>query len=282
LKKTLIPYQYHEEAFLIRKIRKNFDALSIDEHPHRHGFYEFLYIESGTGKHEVDGITYDLEEHTFYIISKGQVHHFLFAKNVEGYLIIFQDNILPSVLSSNEGYYHNLLHRLSQQNVLFVELAARSLIDSLLLTMLQEYEGQSSNILDLSLIQHLLYPLLILLHRSAVTEIIKQDYQQEQYVQYINVLEQAYKQQHYLDFYAKELGLTKRRLSTICKEKTGKSAKKILNERILTEAKRFLKYTSLPLKEIADLLGFKTVAYFCRFFKKGVGETPSGYKELQI
>ncbi len=273
-----IPYQYNEQVFLIRKIRKNFDAASIDEQPHRHGFYEFLYIRSGTGKHEVDGITYALEANTIYLVSKGQVHQFLFAKEIDGYLIRFQDSILPSVLSQKEGYYYNILNQISKHHDLFVKEADRPMIDLLIERMLQEYELQALKILDLSLIQHLLYPLLILMHRYSNSQIEAQDFQQNQYVLFVNLLEKHYKQFHQLDYYAKELGLTKRQLSNVCQEKTGKTAKQLLNERIFTEAKRFLKYTTLSLKEISDRLGFKNVAYFCRRFKKGVGKTPSTYR----
>lgn len=275
-----IPYQYNEQVFLIRKIRKNFDAASIDEQPHRHGFYEFLYIQSGTGKHEVDGITYDLEAHTFYLISKGQVHQFLFAKEIEGYLIRFQDSILPTVLSEKEGYYYNILHQINQHQSLYVTAEDRQLVNMLVERMLKEYKMQSSKVIDLSLIQHLLYPLLILMHRYSNSQIESLDFQQNQYVQFTNLLEKQYKHFHQLDFYAKEMGLTKRQLSNICQDKTGKTAKQLLNERLLTEAKRLLKYTSLSLKEITDRLGFKHVAYFCRRFKNGVGKTPSEYKEF--
>jgi len=277
-KKQFIPYQYNEKVFLIRKIRKNFDAISIDEQPHRHGFYEFLYIRSGTGKHEVDGITYELKANTFYIISKGQVHQFLFAKEIDGYLIRFQDSILPTVLSEKEGYYYNILYQISQHHDLYVREMDRPLVNVLVGRMLKEYEMQTAKVLDLSLIQHLLYPLLILMHRYSTIQVENQDFQQNQYVQFVNLLEIHYKQFHLLDFYAKQIGLTKRQLSIICQEKTGKTAKQLLNERILTEAKRLLKYTTLSLKEISDKLGFKNLAYFCRRFKKGIGKTPTGYK----
>ncbi len=276
--KQAIPYQYNEQAFSIRKIRKNFDAASIDEHPHRHSFYEFLYIQNGEGKHEIDGITYNLSANTFHIISKGQVHQFLFAKEIEGYLIRFKDNILPAVLSAKEGYYYTILHQISQHQDLTVEASDNAFVQVLLERMLAEYKIQSTKVIDLSLIQHLLYPLLILMHRYSNAQIETQDYQQNQYIQFINLLEAHYKHQHSLDYYAPKVGVTKRHLSIICQEKTGKTAKQLVNERILTEAKRLLTYTTLSLKEISDRLGFKNLAYFCRRFKKGVGKTPTEYK----
>lgn len=197
-----------------------------------------MYIQSGEGQHEIDGVTYELKANTFHIISKGQVHQFLFAKEVEGYLIRFQDNILPAVLSTKEGYYYTILHQISQHHDLTIEETDKALVHLLLSRMLTEYEGQSSSILDLSLIQHLLYPLLILMYRYSDAQIETQSYQQNQYIQFVNLLEENYKHQHTLDFYAPQMGVTKRQLSNICQEKTGKTAKQLVNDRILTESKR--------------------------------------------
>ena len=277
-----IPYQSNEKAFLIRKLRANFDATSIDEHPHRHEFTEFLYIKGGTGKHEIDGVAYDLIPHTFYVISKGQVHHFLYAKNLVGFLIRFNDSILPAVQSSSEGFYYNLLFSLRKHNDLRIPSEKRNLVEVLLSNMLADYEGQTTKVLDLSLIQHLLYPLIILLNRCTLTKIERQDYSQDRYAEFINLLEQAFKQQRDLGFYAQTMGMSTRKLTEICQLKSDKTAKKIINERLITEAKRLLKYTTLPLKEIVDQLGYKDMGYFCRYFKKVTGVTPSEYRKTRI
>lgn len=274
-----IPYQINESSFSIRKIRANFDASSINEHPHRHEFIEFMYIKSGNGKHEIDGVEYDLKVNCIYIISKGQVHNFLYAKNIEGVLIRFHDSILPSVQSSSEGFYYNLIYSLQNKNQLMVASRDVDLIEIILDSMLKEYERQSSKILDLSLIQHLLYPLIILMNRYAATTIDAQDPQQDLYSQFINLLEQHYKQHHDLGFYGREMGVSARKLTQVCQLKTDKTAKKIINERLITEAKRLLKYTSLPLKEIVAHLGYKDIGYFCRYFKKATGKTPTGFKK---
>lgn len=195
-----IPYQVNEKAFYIRKLRTDFDASSINEHPHRHEFTELLYIEDGIGKHEIDGVAYDLIPHTMYVISKGQVHHFLYAKNLEGILIRFNDSILPAVQSSNEGFYYNLLFNLRQHNDVSIPSDKRQLVDVLLINMLAEYENQHTKIIDLSLLQHLLYPLIILLNRSTLAKVELQDYTQDLYTEFINLLEQSFKQERNLDF----------------------------------------------------------------------------------
>ena len=224
-------------------------------------------------------MTFHLKEHTFHIISKGQVHQFLFAKNIDGYLIRFQDSILPTIQSEKEGYYYTILHEITQHQDFPIASANRPLVNILLKSMLAEYLRQGKARIDLSLIQHLLYPLMILMHRSLTTQLEVQNFHQNQYIRFTNLLEEQFKNQHGLTYYAQQIGVTKRQLSIICQEKSGKTAKQLLSERIITEAKRILTYTTLSLKEISDQLGYKNVAYFCRRFKKGTGKTPSEYRE---
>ncbi len=276
--KSHIPYQTNERSFIIRKIRANFDAVSIGEQPHRHEFTEFLYIKSGDGKHEIDGKEYNLSGDTFYIISKGQVHNFLYANDLEGMLIRFNDSILPAVQSSKEGFYYNLIFTLRTVNELPIKKADIQLIELLLSRMLNEYQSQSAKVIDLSLIQHLFYPIIILLNQYVSAKLDAQDYQQDQFTQFINLLEKSFKQHHDIGFYADEMGLSARKLTEICQLKSGKTAKKIINERVLTGAKRLMKYTTLPLKEIAHSLGYKDLGYFCRCFKKATGLTPTAFK----
>ena len=46
----------------------------------------------------------------------------------------------------------------------------------------------------------------------------------------------------------------------------------------LTVAKKFLEFTSLPIKEIASRCGFKTVQHFCRKFEESVGKNPGNFR----
>jgi len=53
----------------------------------------------------------------------------------------------------------------------------------------------------------------------------------------------------------------------------------IIQERIITEAKRLFYYTDKSVKEIADELGFEEVAHFSKFFKNCTNQTPSDIKK---
>lgn len=51
------------------------------------------------------------------------------------------------------------------------------------------------------------------------------------------------------------------------------------NQKRLAEAKHLLKYSHLPITEIAYMVGFKSSQYFSRVFKKEFAETPIEYRK---
>jgi len=65
--------------------------------------------------------------------------------------------------------------------------------------------------------------------------------------------------------YAEKLHISTSKLNRICKSLLNDSPKAIAHQRLITEAKRRLIYTTQTIDEIALHLGFKDSAYFCRF-----------------
>ncbi len=72
-----------------------------------------------------------------------------------------------------------------------------------------------------------------------------------------------------------ELGITPVHLNRICNLATGKSAGQLMDEHLLDEAKKYLKYTSYSVSQVAYLLKFEYPNYFARFFKKHTSISPS-------
>ncbi len=75
-------------------------------------------------------------------------------------------------------------------------------------------------------------------------------------------------------FYASELGLTPKYLSTAIKRTTGRPILDWIHEAILIDAKMLLRTTDLTVQQIADLLNFSSSSAFVQFIKKSTGTTP--------
>ena len=66
--------------------------------------------------------------------------------------------------------------------------------------------------------------------------------------------------------------------STVIKVKTGQTAHRWIQKKVLTEAQALLAHTPTPIKEIAYQLGFSEPTHFSKFFKKHTQRTPNQYR----
>ena len=77
---------------------------------------------------------------------------------------------------------------------------------------------------------------------------------------------------------AHELSITPVHLNRICRGVAQKSASQLVQEQVISEACKYLAYTSYSVSEIAYLLHFDYPNYFARFFRKQTGLSPSDYR----
>ena len=64
----------------------------------------------------------------------------------------------------------------------------------------------------------------------------------------------------------------------LVKTETGRSAKDIINGRILAKAKELLSDETLTVTQVAQRLGFEYPQHFVRFFKSSTGKTPTQWR----
>lgn len=90
---------------------------------------------------------------------------------------------------------------------------------------------------------------------------------------------------HYLEtksvqYYADQLQLSIRHLSTVVKDTSSRTPNEIISEFIFNEAKAQLSTTTLPIKQIATKLNFSDQYAFTHFFKKHQDSSPTEYRSL--
>ena len=79
--------------------------------------------------------------------------------------------------------------------------------------------------------------------------------------------------------HAEALQVTPTHLTRVCKAETGKTAAALLTEHQLHAARSLLIDSDLPVRDIADQLGFGSAAYFTRFISQHTGQTPSKLRQ---
>jgi AraC family transcriptional activator of pobA len=92
------------------------------------------------------------------------------------------------------------------------------------------------------------------------------------------LIDQHYRRNLPLQSYASMMAVSPAQLRAACASATGLSPIKMIHARIITEAKRSLIFGDLSIEQIAYWLGFTDTAYFTRFFRKEVGQSPSQFR----
>jgi AraC family transcriptional activator of pobA len=93
------------------------------------------------------------------------------------------------------------------------------------------------------------------------------------------LIDEHFRKQRLISFYAEKLAMTPDRLNDHVKRATGVTAGHLIRQRVLTEAKRQLVFTSQAIHEIAYDLAFSDPSHFTRFFRKQTGTTPQAFRE---
>ena len=128
------------------------------------------------------------------------------------------------------------------------------------------------------MLKTLLKVLILHLIRYQNSSFLKQDLSQKRVFQFLELMETHFLEYTNTNFYADKIGISNKRLNQILKEKLNLTAKQIIQQRQITEAKRRLVRSEITTKELAFKLGFDSTSSFSRFFKKHIGVSPSAFR----
>ena len=84
-----------------------------------------------------------------------------------------------------------------------------------------------------------------------------------------------------LDTIAKDFGYSKTYICVLFKKHYNSTFSAKLNEIKILHAKKMLIDTNMSIADISYKLGFESIEYFHRLFKKTCGETPNSYRKNQ-
>ncbi|WP_299781838.1 AraC family transcriptional regulator [uncultured Formosa sp.] len=101
-------------------------------------------------------------------------------------------------------------------------------------------------------------------------------------LRFLKLLNENFKQERTVQFYAAILCLTPGYLSKVLKHVSKKTASELIEEAVIMEAKLLLKNQTLSISEIANELQFSDQSFFGKYFKKHTGYSPSKFREINF
>ena len=250
-------------------------------------FYNIMLILEGSDVVAVNGRSRQIERGLIICSIPGEVWEFPADPQLKVLNLIFEKEFLLS--------FFNDPHFLDRFDYLQADRSTPFLKPDeptfeRILSLFQEMKGEiiRHEEKDQHILRAMLYGTMMLLQRVPMVDAEQVETVQRsltdipvsRYVDdFVQLVNDHFREEHGTEFYADRLCITPNYLNKIVRQSLGKSAKTYILDQILAEACRQLKYTTLPVADIAVQLHFDTATYFVRLFKKHMAMTPLEYRE---
>lgn len=256
---------------VVREINVAFD-------PHRHDYYSLFLLESGYIGFHVDAGQVIMEPASMLLISPGQVHQCLEARDISGWVISFDAKLTdPKAQSRMEQIMPNAaFHNLSNQEMSFFT----GLLAFIYESVQQAPPGMFQQQLLHSLLNAIFYKAADLhtLQEQGTTQFgFPRPLQITQ--QFKQLIKKHFRTLKRPADYAALMHVSVSYLNNTVKAVTGFPATYFIQQETVGEAQRQLLYTSGTVKEISFDLGYTDQKYFIRLFGKVAAMSPAAFRK---
>jgi AraC-like DNA-binding protein len=235
-----------------------------------------MRIESGTAVHTVDFTDYPLRPGDVLWVRTGQVHQWGAIADIEGTVVMFG----PHTVDDRTSHLIRSRRARPRSHWLAAELVGTPVPRALeLLTSSTAPRATDPSDLRQAALAHCLAVLLVqlaLVEPAGSAPALRPTH--EAYAWFRDHIEEHFDSWHKVSEYAARLGYSARTLNRLARENTGLSAKQLIDERVVLEAKRQLSHADASVSEIAEQLGFDDASNFSSYFHRQVGTTPGSFR----
>jgi AraC family transcriptional activator of pobA len=249
---------------------------------HRLRYHRIYFMRQASGALYIDERIFQLTGPSLFLLSIGQTFTFQPESRFDGYQLSFGDCFWERSPASANNCKAVLFNNVNAHQQLPVEKADNVELEFLFQTLSREYnKGNYSNKLDALAA----YLKIIMIKIANINDSLLRGYDspdRQLYRQFLDLVHHQYRTSRDVAEYAGRLNISPRKLSDLCRDNGGKGAKEIINDQLIAEAKRFLQFSSRPVKEIAFDLNFHTPEQFSHFFKTHARVSPLLYRETYV
>lgn len=264
---------------------KTADPRNLRHVPHRHDFYQIIWLREGSGELECDLRRTRFRADSLFFFAPGRMHSWRHEVATRGVMAgitpeFFNADALHPGLLGRMPFLHDMT-----MPMLPLEGAAAREMDELFRRLLEESTRPEIGLEDIvrALMTIILSKARQHLKRAqetangaAASAGAEAVYPLAQ--RFRVALEQNFPKLLKVSDYATLLHVSRSHLNEDLRQHTGRTASDHIHDRLLLEAKRLLVYSSFTVSEIAYQLKFQDPSYFGRFFRQRTGESPGTFR----
>ncbi|MGW4502054.1 helix-turn-helix domain-containing protein [Micromonospora sp. NPDC004336] len=254
--------------------------LSRADFPHRHTFYELVYVTHGRASHVIDLDAHPVRPPHLFVVTPGQVHHWRDQHDLRGHVLVCAADFLLTVPAARDA-----LHRSTHRSWRPRDASqARRLVTLLRWATAEHRRIAPGREGTLRAYLHLLLTEVLRARptRPAPDPPPEATTRNRRAAAIARRFEELLAEPDLVGepprAYARRIGVSVRHLNDAVPLATGTTPARLIRRARVLEAKRLLTGTDLTVAAIAARLGFADPAYFCRFFRREVGDSPGAFR----
>jgi len=99
---------------------------------------------------------------------------------------------------------------------------------------------------------------------------------------FLQLLSDSVVKRNTVEYYARQLYVSPKYLSSVCRQSSGKTALYWINEYTLNDISYYLRNSNLTIKEVAVKLGFPNLSFFGKYVRQHFGVSPREYRNQSM
>lgn len=277
MRKHISNAKFQSEDFVLSSLANvhGIDSISISS-----GFAIGI-VCSGTVKAVVNDKPMEFRANNLFLFAEDtKVESFRVSKACVGYVIRFSRSFVENVIVDVEDFMSVYMTFRSQPCLQITDKDAHRLHSvAMLLSEAIEEDGLYSDKIISSLFTTCFYTFASILNecRQDRSSVVAQR-SGELFHSFMDMLGKECGRERSVEYYAKQLGITPKYLSIICRKQMNRNASKVIDEAVIRKAKSMLMQSGLSIAEVAEKLNFVSQSFFGKYFKQRTGISPSRFK----
>ena len=252
--------------------------------PHRHTFFELVYVLQGKGKQCINGSSFSYRDNHMFLLTPGDCHRFDIEETTTFLFLRFTDIYLnESGLSLKyvqqlEYILQNASH---QPGCILRNLTDKALVRPMVEAIIREQVNQ--DVYNKELIAQLVNTLIVVVTRNIAKYLpaAVSEHTEDKVLQILQYIQTNIYQPDQLraERISKHFGVSETYLGRYFKKHTEETLQQYITNYRMRLIESRLKNSDLRINEIAGTLGFTDESHLNKFFRKNKGMSPLAYRK---
>ena len=239
----------------------------------------------GEGGYTLNESKYSIKPGDALILTEGQiVNDIWMSENAKGYAMLISRNFIDEIFK--EMHDMSSLFLLAREHPIFpvnnselIKLKQYiGIIKERILCEDYRFRKEVIRLLLVAMIYDLGTAIMRVMHKEG-TQTIANTKAKRCFVQFIQLVEQNFRSERRVSWYASQMGLTPKYLSEIISSTSKRTPNDWIDKYVTTEIRNQLSNTNKKISEIAEDLNFPSQSFLGKYFRENVGMSPSDYRK---